>query len=160
MITYYRMIIEPAEITIDSHFYRVTVGRSRACQNALRWLNNYALRVGAYLHVVDADCDKFWSKIAASLGVAVYDIPCLEISAVELMKQLHADQMPPKMPAMSKQVSAFKMLISPIAYFHRHSRVIHHAEAIQRNKPKALCIGTHSLQSPLNDRPHVDGHQI
>lgn len=160
MTTYYKMIIEPAEITIDSHFYRVAVGRTQACKKALRWLNNYALRVGAYLHIVDAESDKFWLDIAKSLGVNVWDIPSLEISAVELMKQLRDNQMPPAMPEMSKQVSVFKMLTSPVAYFKRQTSVLHHAEAIQRNKPKAVSAGTHSLQSPQNDRPRVDGHQI
>lgn len=160
MTTYYKMIIEPAEITIDSHFYRVAVGRTQAYKKALRWLNNYALRVGAYLHIVDAESDKFWLNIAKSLGVNVWDIPSLEISAVELMKQLRDNQMPPAMPEMSKQVSVFKMLTSPVAYFKRQTSVLHHAEAIQRNKPKAVSAGTHSLQSPQNDRPRVDGHQI
>lgn len=88
MITYYTLIAEKQELSLNSHFYMVKVGSSRKAQRALFVLNAHCRQNNFYFVKQCREDDVFRLKVAASLGVKVFELPEMVVDVETLAKSI------------------------------------------------------------------------
>lgn len=113
MNTIYTMIAEPEELTLQSHFYQVQVGTSKAAQRAVLILNGYCRSQSFYFVKRSHEDDVFRLKVAESLGCKVYDLPCMVIKVENLVSHLRNHGSLPWQPADSGQLRHLKEQTQP-----------------------------------------------
>lgn len=116
MDTYYTMIAEPAEISLQSHFYAVTIGNNPRAHKALFALSRYCHENNFYFQKRTRSDDIFRLKIAESLGCKVYDLPCMVIKVEKLVSHLRNHGGLPWQPCDSANLHHMKKQTSP-TYF-------------------------------------------
>ena len=113
MITLYTMIAEPEELTLQSHFYQVQVGTSKAAQRAVLILNGYCRSQSFYFVKRSHEDDVFRLKVAESLGCKVYELPCMIIKAEKLISYLRNHNCLPWQPVDSGNLRHLMELTQP-----------------------------------------------
>lgn len=113
MITYYTMIAEPAEISLQSHFYAVTIGNNPRAHKALFALSRYCHENNFYFQKRTRSDDIFRLKIADSLGCKVYELPCMVIKVEKLVSHLRNHGDLPWKPCESANLHHMKKQTSP-----------------------------------------------
>ena len=116
MNTIYTMIAADGEVTLQSRFYHVQVGSTPAAQKALFYLGGYCHKKHYYLAKRSNEDAEFRLRIAESLGVQLYELPCM-VAKVELLVshlRLHGDL--PFQPCDSANYRQMKEQISPSFY--------------------------------------------
>ena len=88
MITYYTLIAEPLELSLNSHFYMVKVGSTKKAQQALFVLNAHCRQNKLYFYKQCREDDVFRLKVAKSLGVKVFELPEMVIDVETLAKSI------------------------------------------------------------------------
>ena len=132
MVTIYTMIAEDKEITLQSHFYQVQVGSTPAAQKALFVLGGHCHKHHYYLAKRSPGDAEFRLKIAASLGVKVYQLPCMVAKVETLVQHLLRQEVLPWQPCKSGNLDYFLRQTSPTYFFN----VLQHAQSNIRHKPK------------------------
>ena len=113
MNTYYTMIAEPAEISLQSHFYAVTIGNNPRAHKALFALSRYCHENNFYFQKRTRGDDIFRLKVAESLGCKVYDLPCMVIKVEQLVAHLRNHGNLPWQPCDSANLHHMKKQTSP-----------------------------------------------
>ena len=113
MNTYYTMIAEPAEISLQSHFYAVTIGNNPRAHKALFALSRYCHENNFYFQKRTLGDDIFRLKVAESLGCKVYDLPCMVIKVEQLVAHLRNHGNLPWQPCDSANLHHMKKQTSP-----------------------------------------------
>lgn len=103
MDTYYILIDEPNEITLQSKFFTVAVGSTPRCQRQLEWLRSWAWEHGCYFLKRSRETDMFMLKISDSLNTKVYLIPKLLCKISTLVAHIRNFNCTPSMPPSSPQ---------------------------------------------------------
>lgn len=116
MITYYTMIAETALLSLNSHFYRVQIGSTPKAHKALFALSRYCSEHHFYFQKRTLADDRFRLKIAESLGVKVYDLPCMDAKVECLVNFLQKHGSLPWSPATDGNLHHLKAQTSP-SYF-------------------------------------------
>lgn len=147
------LIVADSCITRDTRFYNVAVGESQSELRYSQYITVWAADHGYYFGVYSADVDLFLKRIADSLSLTLTDLPFMAIGAAALVKYIREHGDTPKIPPMSHAAAYSREFIKPETHISRIFNVIRKAEAVQRNKPKAMCGSTHGLPSPRNSRP-------
>lgn len=88
MVTMWTMIIEDNDLSLNSHFYHVECGSSAAAQKAMFFLGGYCHSHHYYLRKRDNEDAQFRLNVAESLGVKVYDLPCMVAKVETLVSHL------------------------------------------------------------------------
>lgn len=149
MKTYYLLIVAEREISSATRFYKVAVGQSKRAEACLQFLQMWSNAHGHYLARIDADVDDFQQRIAQSIGLQVYDLQKTTCTVERLTKYIREFGETPSIPHTSKQQTFFRQIIQPAAYFQGQINVLRHAEANERNKPKAHAGKTSCKQEIL-----------
>lgn len=116
MITMYTMIAEDKELSLQSHFYHVRVGSTPTAQKALYFLGGYCHKKGYYLAKRSNEDVEFRLRVAESLNVQVYELPCMVAKVEELVSHLRLHGQLPFQPADSANYRQFKEKTSPSFY--------------------------------------------
>lgn len=113
MNTLYTMIAEPAEISLQSHFYCVEIGNNPRAHKALFALSRYCLENNFYFQKRTRGDDIFRLKVAESLGCKVYDLPCMDAKAETLVSHLRRHGSLPWQPDSAHNLHHMKARTSP-----------------------------------------------
>lgn len=113
MITLYTMIAEPAELSLQSHFYCVEIGSTKMAHRALFTLSGYCSSKGYYFQKRTRGDDIFRLKVAESLGCKVYELPCMVIKVEKLVSHLRKHGCLPWQPADSGHLRHLKQQTQP-----------------------------------------------
>lgn len=116
MVTYYTMIAETGLISLQSHFYRVAIGSTPAAHKALFALSRYCSEHHFYFQKRTLADDRFRLKIAGSLGVKVYELPCMDAKVETLVNHLQKHGSLPWQPADNGNLRRLKAQSSPSYY--------------------------------------------
>lgn len=116
MKTYYTLIAEDGDITLDTHFYRVQIGSNFLSHRALFMLSGYCSSKGYYFRKRTRGDDIFRLKIAESLGCKVYDLPCMDAKAETLVSYLRKHSVLPWQPDPANNLRQLKEQTSPSFY--------------------------------------------
>lgn len=108
MVTYFTMIAEIGELSLQSHFYRVSVGSTPAAHKALFALSRYCSEHNYYFQKRTLADDRFRLRIAESLGVKVYELPCMDAKVETLVHHLQKHGCLPWQPADSGNMRFLK----------------------------------------------------
>lgn len=113
MNTLYTMIAEPAEISLQSHFYVVEIGNNPRAHKALFALSRYCHENNFYFQKRTRGDDIFRLKVAESLGCKVYDLPSMVIKVEQLVAHLRNHGSLPWHPGDSANLHHMKAKTSP-----------------------------------------------
>lgn len=113
MNTLYTMIAEPAEISLQSHFYVVEIGNNPRAHKALFALSRYCHENNFYFQKRTRGDDIFRLKVAESLGCKVYDLPSMVIKVEKLVSHLRNHGSLPWHPVDSANLHNMKAKTSP-----------------------------------------------
>lgn len=116
MITYYTMIAETEMLSLKSHFYRVAIGSIPSAHMALFVLSRYCSEQHFYFQKRTLADDRFRLKIAESLGVKVYKLPCMDAKVECLVDFLKKNGSLPWQPADAGNLRHLKAHSSPSFY--------------------------------------------
>lgn len=116
MTTYYTMIAEYGALSLQSHFYRVAIGSTPAAHKALFALSRYCSEQHFYFQKRTLADDRFRLKVAASMGVKVYELPCMDAKVENLVFHLQKHGSLPWHPADSGNMHHLKAQSSPSYY--------------------------------------------
>lgn len=109
----YTMICEDNAISLHSHFYHVSVGSSAAAQKAFFILNAYCISHHYYLAKRSNEDAEFRLRIAESLGINVYDLPCMVAKVETLVSYLRKHGRLPFNPSFNDSYVNFRKQTSP-----------------------------------------------
>lgn len=118
MITYYTMIAETGTLSLSSHFYRVQIGSTPKAHKALFALSRYCSEQHFYFQKRTLADDRFRLKIAESLGVKVYELPCMDAKVECLVDFLKKNGSLPWKPADAGNLRHLMAQSSPSYYLH------------------------------------------
>lgn len=113
MTTMYTMICEDNAISLNSHFYHVLVGSSPASQKAFFFLGGYCNSHHYYLAKRSNEDAQFRLRIAESLGINVYDLPCMVAKVETLVSHLRKHGSLPFNPSFNDSYIDFRKQTSP-----------------------------------------------
>ena len=113
MVTYYTMIAETNLLSLNSHFYRVAIGSTPKAHKALFALSRYCSEQHFYFQKRTLADDRFRLKIAESLGVKVYELPCMDAKVENLVFHLQKNGSLPWHPADAGNLRHLKAQTSP-----------------------------------------------
>lgn len=113
MITYYTMIAEPEELSLQSHFYCVEIGNNPQAHKALFAISRYCSENKFYFRKRTRGDDIFRLKVAESLGCKVYDLPCMVIKVQKLASHLRNHGSLPWKPDSAHNLHHMKEKTSP-----------------------------------------------
>lgn len=116
MITYYTMIAETGALSLKSRFYRVAIGSTPAAHKALFALSRYCSEQHFYFQKRTLADDRFRLKIVESLGVKVYELPCMDAKVECLVNFLQKHGRLPWQPADDGNMRHLKAQSSPSYY--------------------------------------------
>ena len=116
MVTYYTMIAESGALSLQSHFYRVAIGSTPSAHKALFVLSRYCSEQRFYFQKRTLADDRFRLKIAGSLGVKVYELPCMDAKVENLVFHLQKHGSLPWQPANAGNLRHLKAHSSPSYY--------------------------------------------
>lgn len=116
MNTIYTMIAEDKQVSLQSRFYHVYVGSTPAAQKALFYLGGYCTDHHYYLAKRDNNDAEFRLRIAESLGVQLYELPCMVAKVEKLVSHLRLHGDLPFQPCDSANYRQMKEKISPSFY--------------------------------------------
>lgn len=117
MKTIYTMIAADGPVSLQSRFYHVYVGSSPAAQQALFYLGGYCHTKHYYLAKRSNEDAKFRLNIAESLGVQVYELPCMVAKVETLVSHLRLHGDLPFQPADSANYHHLSQQIKPTYFF-------------------------------------------
>lgn len=113
MTTMYTMICEDNAISLQSHFYHVLVGSSPAAQKAFFYLGGYCNSHHYYLAKRSNEDAEFRLRIAESLEINVYDLPCMVAKVETLVSYLRKHGSLPFNPSFNDSYIDFRKQTSP-----------------------------------------------
>lgn len=110
------MIAEDSQVSLQSRFYHVQVGSTPAAQKALFYLGGYCHQMHYYLAKRSNEDAEFRLRIAESLGVQVYELPCMVAKVEKLVSHLRLHGELPFQPCDSANYRQLKESTSPSFY--------------------------------------------
>lgn len=116
MKTYYTMIAETYTLSLNSHFYRVQIGSTPKARKALFALSRYCSEHHFYFQKRTLADDRFRLRVAESLGVKVYELPCMDAKVECLVNFLQKHGSLPWQPDTANNLRQMKEKISPSFY--------------------------------------------
>lgn len=117
MVTIYTMIAADGPISLQSKFYHIQVGNNPYAQKAFFYLGGYCHQHNYYLARRSNEDAEFRLRVAKSLGVQVYDLPCMVIKVEKLVSHLRLHNELLFHPADSANLRFFKQKTDPTFYF-------------------------------------------
>lgn len=131
------LIVEQESISLNTRFYKISVGTTKQDDHDWAYINLYAAMNGFFFEKWSSQVADFVDNIAESLNSTILDLNIHHISARELVKYMVEHGEPPKKPFLTPSQIKIGHVLRPSSYFNRQINVIRHAEAKQRRKPKA-----------------------
>lgn len=124
MVTYYTMIAENGLLSLHSHFYRVAISSTPAAHKALFALSRYCSEHHFYFQKRTIADDRFRLRVAESLGVKVYELPCMDAKVETLVFHLKKRGCLPWQPEDSGNLRFLKAQSSPSFYLLCHTECL------------------------------------
>lgn len=131
------LIAESESLTLTSRFYKISFGTTKQEIKDWTYISQYANKHGYYFEKWSEKVADFFSRIVDSLGCNMLEVNLPLCSAREFVKCLVNFGEPPKVSLIKPSWQNVTKLFRPSAYFNQQIRVLQHAEAKKRNKPKA-----------------------
>lgn len=131
------LIVETEAVSLNTRFYKISVGTSKQDRHDWAYINLYAAMYGHFFEKWSCKVMTFLQDIAHSLNADYLGLNVHHISCRDLVKYMVEHGEPPKKPYLTRQQVQIGQLFRPSSYFCRQLNVIRHAEAERRNKPKA-----------------------
>ena len=156
----YLMIVAEKEILATSPFYKVYVGTSASDQRDLQFLQDYCSGHNYYFALYNHDVATFLSNIATSLNLPLVELNVQSIWVHHMVMTIKRDNSIPNSHVISSHSLVVREKFSPDRYFSLKLRVIHHAEAETRIKPKAKRKRTQGRKPLMKDASSADGKSL
>lgn len=156
----YLMIVAEKEILPTSPIYKVYVGTSASDQHDLQFLQDYCAAHNYYFAVYSHDVATFLSNIANSLNVPLVELYVQSINVHQMVMTIKRERSVPNSHVISSHSILVREKFSPDRYFSLKLRVIHHAEAETRIKPKAKRKRTQGRKPQSKDESSADGKSL
>lgn len=130
------LIVERESISLNSRFYKISVGTTKQDEHDWAYINLYAAMNGFFFEKWSSQVVVFLQEIADSLNANYLDLNIDHIDCRCLVKYMIDHGEPPKKPYLSPNQVKIGQLVRPSSCFISQINVIRHAEAKQRKKPK------------------------
>lgn len=156
----YLMIVAEKEILATSPFYKVYVGTSDSDQRDLQFLQDYCSGHNYYFEKYSLVVSTFLVNIANSLNVPMVELNVQSINVHQMVMTIKRENSIPNGHVISSHSILVREKFSPDRYFSLKLRVIHHAEAETRIKPKAKRKRTQGRKPLKKDASSADGKSL
>lgn len=156
----YLMIVAEKEILATSPFYKVYVGTSDSDQRDLQFLQKYCSGHNYYFEKYNLVVSTFLVNIANSLNIPLVELNVQSINVHQMVMAIKRENSIPKSHVISSHSILVREKFSPDRYFSLKLRVIHHAEAETRIKPKAKRKRTQGRKPLTKDASSADGKSL
>ena len=156
----YLMIVAEKEILATSPFYKVYVGTSDSDQRDLKYLQSYCSDNNYYFALYSHNVATFLSNIATSLNLPLVELDIQSINVHQMVMTIKREKSIPNSHVISSHSLIVREKLSPDRYFSLKLRVIHHAEAETRIKPKAKRKRTQGRKQLTKDASSADGKSL
>lgn len=156
----YLMIVAEKEILATSPFYKVYVGTSDSDQRDMEYLQDYCAAHNYYFALYCHNVATFLSNIATSLNLPLVELDIQSINVHQMVMTIKRQKSIPKSHVISSHSIVVREKFSPDRYFSLKLRVIHHAEAKTRIKPKAKRKRTQGRKQLTKDASSADGKSL
>lgn len=156
----YLMIVAEKEILATSPIYKVYGGTSNSDQRDLQYLQDYCDAHNYYFKKYCLDVSAFLVNIANSLNLPMLELNVQSINVHQMVMTIKRENSIPKSHVISSHSILVREKFSPDRYFSLKLRVIHHAEAETRIKPKARRKRTQGRKQLMKDASSADGKSL
>lgn len=156
----YLMIVAEKEIKATSAFYKVYVGNSDSDKRDALFLYDYCAKHNYYFKLYSIGVATFLANIATSLNVPMVELNVQSINVHQMVMAIKRQHSIPDSHVISSHSLIVREKFSPDRYFSLKLRVIHHAEAETRIKPKAKRKRTQGRKPLTKDASSADGKSL